>query len=197
MPGCPGRLTADKEGEMMESGKQSSRVALCGILTALAVAWMLAAGFFGVLTYAAPMVAGGLLIVPVKEYGSGTALTMFAAVSLLSLILVTDKELALFYVLLFGYYPILQPLINRLSRRPIRMLLKGLVFNAGGLLAMGLAAYVFRIPLWDGARPAWPLLVGFAAAANVCFALYDRALLQFFTLYDVKICVWLHKLFRF
>ena len=68
----------------MNNGKVSFKIAICGILTALSVAWMLVAGFFGVLTYAAPMIAGGMLIVPVKEYGCKTALTMFAAVSLLT-----------------------------------------------------------------------------------------------------------------
>ena len=66
----------------MNAGKTSSKIALCGILTALSVVAMIIAGFMGILTYAAPMIAGGVLIFPVKQYGKGTAFTMFAALDL-------------------------------------------------------------------------------------------------------------------
>ena len=45
----------------MNAGKASSKIALCGILTALSVAAMILAGFMGILTYAAPMIAGASL----------------------------------------------------------------------------------------------------------------------------------------
>lgn len=181
----------------MNTGKISAKVAVCGILTALSVIFMVLASFLGVLTYTAPMVAGGLLIVPVKEYGTKTALTMFAAVSLLGLMLVTDKELAIFYVLLFGYYPILQPALNRVDPRPLRALLKAAVFNGSALLSVWLAEVIFSIPVFEGDNPTWLLAVGYLAVANVCFALYDKALLGFYTFYDVKVRVWLGRLFRF
>lgn len=86
----------------MNPEKTSSKVALCGILTAFSVVAMIIAGFMGIMTYAAPMIAGGVMIVPVRQYGKGTAFTMFAAVSLLGMILIPDKEMALFYLLLLG-----------------------------------------------------------------------------------------------
>lgn len=175
----------------------SSKVAVCGILTALSAVWMIAAAFMGILTYAAPMIAGGLLIVPVKEYGSRTALTMFAAVSLISLILAADKELALFYLLLFGHYPIIQPYLNRIAARPPRVAIKAVVFNGCAALAVWLAKMVFGIPVFEGKMPMWLLAAGMVVLANICFALYDRALLQFYTIYDVKLRVLLHRLFPF
>ncbi len=181
----------------MNNGKVSFKIAICGILTALSVAWMLVAGFFGVLTYAAPMIAGGMLIVPVKEYGCKTALTMFAAVSLLGMILIPDKELALFYLLLFGHYPIMQPFVNRIYVKPLRVAVKAVIFNGCSVLAVWLAQVIFGIPIADGDKLSWFLLAVFLATANVCFALYDRALLQFYTIYDVKLRVLLHRLFRF
>ena len=47
----------------MNAGKASSKIALCGILTALSVAAMILAGFMGILTYAAPMIAGGVILI--------------------------------------------------------------------------------------------------------------------------------------
>ena len=180
----------------MNTGSVSSKIALCGILTALSVAAMIIAGLMGILTYAAPMIAGGLLIAPVKQYGTRTALTMFAAVSLLGLMLIPDKEMALFYLLLFGHYPIIQPMLNRISKKPARVLLKALVFNGGAVISVLLAELIFAIPVFDSDMRVWLLAAAYLLAANICFALYDSALLGFYTFYDVKLGPILNKLFR-
>ena len=176
--------------------KASAKIALCGILTALSVVAMMIAGFMGVLTYAAPMIAGGVMIIPVREYGKGTAFTMFAAVSLLGMILIPDKEMALFYLLLFGHYPIIQPRLNGINRKLPRVLLKALVFNSGALLSVVLAKLIFAVPIFDSDKPVWLLAAAYLAAANICFALYDRALLGFYTIYDVRFAPLLNKLFH-
>ena len=181
----------------MKSEKASSKIALCGILTAFSVVAMVIAGFMGVLTYSAPMIAGGVLIVPVRQYGKGTAFTMFAAVALLGMVLIPDKEMALFYLLLFGHYPIIQPLLNRINRKFPRVLLKALVFNCGAVLSVLLARLLFAVPIFDSDKPVWLLAAGYLIAANICFALYDSALLGFYTLYDVKLAPLLSKLFNF
>lgn len=180
----------------MHTGKTSSKIALCGILTALSVVAMVIAGFMGILTYAAPMIAGGVMIIPVREYGKGTAFTMFAAVSLLGLILIPDKEMALFYLLLFGHYPILQPLLNGINRKLPRVIVKALVFNAGALLSVALAKLIFAVPVFDSDKPVWLLAAAYLIAANICFALYDRALLGFYTMYDVRLAPLLGKLLK-
>lgn len=180
----------------MNSGKTSSKIALCGILTALSMVALIITGFMGVLTYAAPMIAGGVLIIPVREYGKGTAFTMFAAVSLLGLILIPDKEMALFYVLLFGHYPIIQPFLNGINKKLPRVLLKALVFNLGAALSVLLAKLLFGIPIFDPDKPIWLLAAGYLVIANICFALYDSALLGFYTLYDVRLAPLLGKLFK-
>lgn len=180
----------------MNKGKTSSKVALCGILTALSVVAMIVAGLMGVLTYAAPMVAGGVMIIPQRQYGKGTAFTMFAAVSLLGMILVPDKEMALFYTLLFGHYPILQPLLNGIIRRPLRILLKAVVFNGGAVLSVLLAKLLFAIPIFDTDRHLWLLAAGYLIAANICFFLYDRALMGFYAIYDARLAPIMNQYFR-
>lgn len=171
----------------MNSSRNSYKVAMCGILTALSVVIMLICGFLGFLTYAAPMIAGGLLIVPVKEYGTRTALTMYVAVSVLSIILVTDKELSLFYLLLFGHYPIIQPKLDKIESVPLRRVLKAVIFNGCAILSVWLAQVIFSVPIFEENWSMWLLVVIYLAMANVCFVLYDRALRQFYTIYDIKI----------
>lgn len=178
----------------MNSAKNSSKIAICGILTALSLVMMIVAGFFGFLTYAVPMLAGGLLIVPVEEYGTQTALTVFAAVSLLSFILVADKESAVFYFLLFGHYPIIQPMLDKISSRCIRFILKALVFNGCSVLSVWLAQIIFGIPIFEENLPTWLLILLYLMAANFCFVLYDRALRQFYTLYDIKFRTFIDRL---
>lgn len=180
----------------MNSAKKSSKVALCGILTALSVVTMIILGMFGVLTYAAPMIAGGLLIVPMKEYGSSTAWTMFGAVSVLGLMLVSDKELALFYLLLFGHYPILQPRLDRISRKPVRRIIKAVLFNACTILSVWLAQVLFGVPIFEEGSPVIVMAILYLVMANLCFVLYDRALRQFYTLYDIKLRPVLNKTFK-
>ena len=60
-------------------------------------------------------------ITPVlEEYGPGTAGVAYGAVSILSLLLVPDRETALVYVF-FGWYPILRPRIAALPSLPVRL----------------------------------------------------------------------------
>ena len=172
----------------MRKPANSAKIAVCGILTALSVTALVLSGFLGVMTYAAPMVIGGLLIVPVKEYGTKTAFTMFAAVSL---------ELAFFYMMMFGHYPIIQTYINRLRLRVVRGIIKGAVFNGCSVLAIWLASVVTGIPIFDTDSPVWIMVLFYFVVGNFAFVFYDHALVEFYTLYDIKIRVFLRKFIRF
>ena len=66
--------------------------------------------------YACPILAMAALL-PVRErFGTGAAMTTYAAVSLLALLLATDKELALLYAF-FGWYVPLQPALDKVRPR--------------------------------------------------------------------------------
>lgn len=181
----------------MRHSANSAKIAVCGILTALSVLTLVLAGFLGVMTYAAPMLVGGLMIVPVKEYGTKTAFTMFSAVSLLGIMLVTDKELAFFYLMLFGHYPIIQPYINRLSQRVVRVIIKAAIFNGSSALAIWLASVVMAVPVFDTDNPIWLVLLFYFVVGNFAFVFYDHALWEFFALYDTKLRQFLRKFIRF
>ena len=181
----------------MRQSANSAKIAVCGILTALSLVALILAGFLGVMTYAAPMLVGGIMIVPVKEYGAKTAITMFTAVSLLGIMLVTDKELAFFYLMLFGHYPILQPYINRLSSTAVRILIKAAIFNGCSVLAIWLASVVMAVPVFNTDNPIWMVLLFYFVVGNFSFIFYDHALWEFFALYDAKLRVFLRKFVKF
>lgn len=162
--------------------RRTGQLALSGVMTGLALAIMLATLLLPSMTYALPMVAGALLVIPCIEFGTGAALTAYVAVSILSFILPVDKEAALMFVLLFGLYPILKKYFEQIKPRLIELLVKLLYFNAAAIGAGAAAWFVFRIPIDDGSLGRWaiPILL---AAGNVLFFIYDYTLTLCITVY--------------
>lgn len=80
-------------------------------------------------TYSVPALASLCVMYMMIEFGGGTAAVVYAAISLLSVLLAADKETALMFTCFFGYYPIIKCVFERKLSRPIAWLLKFLVFN--------------------------------------------------------------------
>ena len=114
----------------------SRQMALCGLLTALAVAVMVLAGAVGIGTFAGPVLAMAVLLPVLEEYGSKTAALTYTAAAILGLLIVPEMELALVYAA-FGWYPILRPKLNRIPSRLLRPLVKILLSAAVILLLYG------------------------------------------------------------
>ncbi|MGN0984724.1 MAG: hypothetical protein ACI4OI_07760, partial [Gemmiger sp.] len=141
-------------------------------------------------TYAAPMLAAFLLIPVQEEYGARYSLLLYLMVSILSVLLVPDKELALFYALVIGYYPVLKRVLDRLRPAPLRWAAKLAVFNAAtavlyGLLFLLIGPELARELLRDGPAMAAALLT----MGNLSFVLCDLALENLTRLY----CRWLRR----
>lgn len=123
---------------------QSRRIALCGLLTALASMLLILGGMIPLATFCAPMLAIAALLPVLEEFGPRYAWAAWAAVSLLGLMLAADRELALVYVF-FGWYPILRPYLQRIRPAAARVLLK-LAVCSGLIAAMyGLAIVLFQM----------------------------------------------------
>ena len=115
---------------------KSKQMALCGLLTALAVVLMVLASAIGIGTFAGPLLAMIALLPLLEEYGSHTALAAYAAAAILGLLIAPELELSLVYAA-FGWYPILRPKLNRLKSRPVRLLIKIALSAAVILLLYG------------------------------------------------------------
>ena len=131
----------------MTGMKQSSKTAFGGILTALSVVLMFLTGVIPFLTFALPALAGALLILIVMEIGSKWALCVYAAVSILSLLVVADKEAAMMYAAFFGYYPVIKSFLESKLPRVFEWIVKFLIFNAAMVLAYLVIIFVFGMPL--------------------------------------------------
>ena len=157
--------------------RDSSKSALGGIIAALSVSIMLLTYLSPFFVYTAPQFAGVTLLVIVAELGYKWAFGAYAAISLLSLFLIADKEAAVFYVMLFGYYPILRGLIEQKIRNTaLRVIVKLLLFNAALLISVAVCNYVFMIDYGELMEEGWFILALYIVLMNIALFVYDHLL---------------------
>ncbi len=175
---------------------ESRRIALAGVFGALSLALMLAGGVLPLATFAAPAIAG-ILIMPVAiEYGRKTGFLLYAAIGMLSLLLVADREMSLIFIFFFGFYPLLKTNLERLRTRAARRAAKFAVFNVCVVGMYALILLVFPIPALSaefeemGLWAAGALLV----LGNVTFYIYDIAVGRIVSLYCARLRPRLMKL---
>ena len=169
----------------MRRRTRTFQIALCGVLGALSVAILAMGGLLPLATYCAPMLAG-IALVPVlgecpQKYGWMT----WAAVSVLAVLLVPDRELSLVYALVLGPYPMLKRRIDRLGSAWVRTLCRLIVFNLAVLVCYGLLLVVFPLPgLMEGFTAGGALLTAATlVTGNLAFLVYDAALRAVAVLY--------------
>ncbi len=158
--------------------KKSQQVALGGIATGLCIVIMFLTGMIPFSYYALPALAGLLLIAVKEENGMKTALIVYAAVSLLSLLVVPIKEAALLFVAFFGYYPIVRDSLSRIRPGVLSVVLRFIIFNAAVIAAYWVIVNVFGIAeileeFGDFGKYSVLVLLGFG---NVFFLVYDFAI---------------------
>ena len=150
------------------------RTALCGLLAAVSVVCLMMGSLIPAALYACPILAMAALL-PLREtFGHGAALTAYAAVSILALLLVPDKELALLYAF-FGWYVPLQPFLDGLRPRPLRIAVKLALANLAMLTLYGLLIFVFQLQSvleeLEGLGTLWLIIL--LLSANCLFVLTD------------------------
>ena len=73
----------------------SRQMALCGLLVALAVVFMVLAGILGIGTFAGPVLAMAVLLPLLEEYGTKTAAAAYISTAILGILLVPEPELSM------------------------------------------------------------------------------------------------------
>lgn len=183
---------------------QSAKTAIGGMTAALSVVLMLPT-IVGLWTYALPAMAGILIMFAIIEIDKKWAFGIFVAVSLLSLMLLPNKEAAVFYTCFFGNYPILKAIIEKRNMpRAVEYIIKIALFNVSVLVAAFVMLKLFGMPLaellgTEGESAWW---VEFAlpitlAVANVTFIAFDYLLTVMVTIYLAKWQKRFRKMFPF
>lgn len=174
--------------------KQSSKCALGGIMAALSLVILISVAVIPFLTYALPAAAGFLIVLTVIEIDKKWAFGVYAAVAILGLLLIPDKEVAVMYAAFFGYYPILKAVYEQHLPAVVAWVLKCLTF-----LVTIAGSYYLMIKLMgleideikEFGLIAVPALLG---AGLLAFVIYDIAISKMVLLYDLK---WRRRFRRF
>ncbi len=154
--------------------KQSKNAAFGGVFTALSVAFLYLSVISPVSKLGFCAIAGIFPAVSLSSGQSRNAFLIYAATSILSMILLPVKSFALIYILFFGLYPFAKYVIESKAHRFLQWLIKMLFCNLLLLLYAKLTLILFSINLFDSnnfvGQSTWCLVF---LAINITFILYD------------------------
>lgn len=159
------------------------KVAYPAILGALSLILVYAASILPTGQWGMVAVAGLFQAAAVISVGLKAGLLCWVGVSLLAFLLLPDKFCALIYCVLFGLYPIVKSLIERLRRLPLELVLKLAFFNAAFTFIYLVMRTALLNSLPSALGTAWLLY----AAANVVFLLYDYGFSKLIGFYIARI----------
>lgn len=165
--------------------KNSKVIAYSGVATALSIVMLFLGSIFWVLGYTMPLVASLVMIILLDSISQKSALLTFISTSIISFILLNDKECVLLYILFFGYYPLIRDKINDIKPKFLSYLLKFITFNAAMVLTQVLCVYVFGIP-FDDMLGKWGIVL-FVLCLNLVFVVFDKLYTLLLRLYRIML----------
>ncbi|MCH5300841.1 MAG: hypothetical protein J1E56_05920 [Ruminococcus sp.] len=178
----------------MNSSKIAYKVALCGVLSALSLVLMMFTTVIPVGTYALPVMAGILLVSVVIEFNAKWALAVFFTVSVLSFLLSGDKEAVLYFIMFFGFYPVVKSYLERIKSKFLQWVLKYALFNICMVVAFYIGIYLLGVPLESFEIFGYNLPLVFLLIGNLAFFLYDRCVTVVVINYITR---WRNKLIKY
>lgn len=162
-------------------------ISLCGVISALSVVVMMLTMLIPIASYTLPALAGMLCTLIVIEVNKKSALAVYVVVSVLSIIIVPDKEAVFLYILFFGYYPILKNILeNRIKSNVIQFVLKLLIFTLSAIIAYLLSIFILGIPAEEYEIFGVNLPIIFLLICIASFVMYDYAFSKIIILYFIK-----------
>ena len=175
--------------------KNSVKIAVCGISTALSVVLLFLGGVMPLFIYIMPMASSFIMIMLRKTFGVSDAMITYVATSLLSFILVPNRECMLMYVMFFGFYPILFPRLAKIKNGFLRGFVKFLIFNIMVALVQLVLIYVFGIPFTEE-NTGVILIVIFVLSMYLLFVIYDIVVKLMYIVYERKLEKKIKKYFK-
>lgn len=174
----------------------SSKTSLGGIVAALSISLMFLISIVPMFTYAVPAAASMLLIPIVIEINKKWALGVYFSVSLLGLIVVPNKEVAVIYVAFFGYYPVLKAALESHLKIIPEWIAKILVFNVSLLGSYYLMLKFMGVTIDELERFGWFAIPLLLIMGTFAFVAYDYAMTKIINLYIIKYQSRFKKLFK-
>ena len=164
----------------MKQRTKTRNISLSAILVALGVVLLYFGSIISVLDLTMVALAAMIIIFTVLELGGFYPYLVYIATSLLTLLLLPDKNCALYYCLFGGIYPMFKSYFERCTKT-ISWILKLVFFNAVLTLIIAITLFVIGAEAGD---------IGFEItvylAGNLFFIFYDIALTRLITAYVLK-----------
>lgn len=178
-------------GEIM---KNSTKITLSAMMAALATVFMLLS-YFPYLTYAIPAVAGLFIMVIVIEIDFKWAFLSYLTSAAL-VFLFAEPESKLMYICLFGYYPIIKGLVEKINKPVFEWTLKLICFFVAVVLAYFVFASLFGINLDDlGDFGKYSVLI-LLLFGTVAFVFYDIAVSKMSFVYFNRLHGRIRRIFK-
>ena len=181
----------------------AAKTAVGGMLAAISVVIMIPTAI-DLFVYALPAIASMLILVCVIELGKKWSLCVYAAASIISFIIIPNKEAVVMYAAFFGYYPIVKSIFESKLPKAVEYILKFVVFNAAVVVSFLILVKLFGIPFNElmgienektfFGKYAAPILLAFG---NVAFILFDFCLSLEATVYLRTWQKKIRKMFKF
>ena len=175
--------------------KNLKKLTMGALLSAIGVALLSIGGIIQTVDLSAAAIVSFICIFAVIEMGSSYAWMIYAVTGILSAIIMPHNMGAWFFLLFFGYYPILKEKMEKL-KKPLSWALKMLLLNVALGIGLLLAAFV----MYGGQKNFFELVnsimetdfgiaatVGIILLVEVTFVIYDIALTRLISYYIFKL----------
>lgn len=158
--------------------KQTARIAICGVITALAVLLMLSTAVFPFATIALPAIAGMLLCIIVIEINGKWAVLGYIAISIIGMMITPDREAAMLFVCFFGFYPILKSGLEKIRFRALEWIIKLSVFSVSIFVWYMIVMFILKMPgiIDEYTQYGQIFMIAMVVMAYFVFVLYDISL---------------------
>ena len=175
--------------------KNLKKLTIGALLSAMGVALLSIGGIIQTVDLSAAAVVSFICIFAVIEMGSSYAWMIYAVTGVLSAIIMPHNMGAWFFLLFFGYYPILKEKMEKL-KKPLSWALKMLLLNVAlviGLILASLFVYGGQKNFFELVNSIMETDFGIAATVGiillveVTFVIYDIALTRLISYYIFKL----------
>ena len=167
-----------------KSDNKILKITLSSTIAAVSLVFMLITGIFPFGTFVLPCIAGMIIVSVVIECGYKWAFSVYAVVSVLSLIISIDKEAVVYFIMFFGYYPILKGIFEgKIKNIIVQYVLKYIVFNVTVITAFLISIFILLIPIEEFSIGDYFVPWLYKIAGNMFFIIYDKAITSSVTLY--------------
>lgn len=168
--------------------RRTYSVAFGGVMSALSVVIMMFSTLLPSASLTLGGVAGFLLVCIIDELGISWGWAVYAVVSVISLLLVPEKDTAISYIMMFGLFTVLKYYIENVKRRWLRALYKFIYANV-----CLIAFYLLVTAIGIMVRESRVMEIVVLACGNLVFFLYDFIETKAVIIYRHTIAKKLHK----